>query len=196
MMFNGINNSINSSGEWTLTFMGLPTNIKVLNDTAKGPIPAPKYDTKIGSTFIKIDKTGGYTVSDNANETPQTIKIDKAAGTVSIISGKIVLTLTKKSEAVSLTSKSLAVNASESISKSTKKYTLSATTSASIKSPKVAIGTSSIELLDQIIKAIEKLGLVTPISPVGPCTPLQATPQWAQVLQIQNQIKSIKGSIS
>jgi hypothetical protein len=62
-----------------------------------------------------------------------------------------------------------------------------------MKSPQVAIGTAEVELLEQLAKLIDKLGAVAPISPVGPCTPLMATPQWPDVMAIQAKIKQITG---
>lgn len=195
-VFNGLMTNINNLGEWTVTFMGQPTNLSVLKAAASAPLPAPVYDANVGSSYMKFDKTGGYTVSDNANANPQSIKIDKAAGTITVTSGKVVLTINKATESVALTSKSVTVNASESVTETTKTHSLKASTSVSINSPKVAIGTQSIELLDQLVKLIDKLGTVIPISPIGPCAPLQSTPQWSLVLDIQSKIKSIKGSIS
>src|ERR1035437_9044786 len=64
--FNGIHTNINKDGEWVLTFKGQPTNLNILNDTPSGTIPSPQYDTNIGSSFIKFDKTGSWTTSDNA----------------------------------------------------------------------------------------------------------------------------------
>lgn len=179
--FNGLETSINESGEMIVTFKGIPTNINALKIASTKKIPDPTYDTKIGTTFYKLDKTGGFIVSDNSTskEGPQSIHIDKANGFVRVLSGKISLKLDKKLEQVSLTSKILSVNS---------------TKSASIKSPKIAIGKEGVELLDQLAQLIDAIGNIQPISPVGPCTPISATPQWVQVEAVKSKIKEITGS--
>lgn len=193
--FNGMNTSINADGEWTLMFRGQPTNLSTLNDTPSGDIPAAVYDTAVGSSFMKFDKTGSWTISDNANSNPQSIKIDKANGTVTIIAGQISLTMTKGSQAVALVCKDLSINSSNSITEITKDYALTASSSAKFNSPQIAIGHDGIELLDQLSQLVTALGTLTAISPVGPCAPLSASPTWSQVQQIQSKINQIKGSL-
>ena len=160
--FNGVETSINNNGEYTLTFKGVPTNIALLSNTPSAKIPAPTYDTSVGSTYMKFDKTGGWEISDNASGGPQNIHIDKAG-------------------------KKIETNAGT--------WSVNATTAASIKSPTVAFGKEGIELLDELSQLIDALGQVTPISPVGSCTPLMSTPQWSQVTAIQSKIKEITGSL-
>src|SRR5581483_281913 len=110
--FNGIHTNINADGEWTLTFRGLATNTSILNNSPVAALPAPTYDTTVGSSFMKFDKTGGWIVNDNATSDPQLIHIDKAAGTISVNSGKISLTMTKSSQAVNLSCVDLTINSS------------------------------------------------------------------------------------
>jgi hypothetical protein len=193
--FNGLEHSINADGEFTLTFKGQPTNLSVLDNTPSGKIAAPQYDTTIGSTFMKFDKSGGWQVSDNASSDPMSIKVDKAAGVISLAAGKVSLSMTKASEAVSLTCKTAAVNATESMMTTTKDYSVDATGTAKIKSPKIAIGTDGVELLDQLVKLIDAVAKVKPISPVGPCVPMMATAEWAAVEAIKAKITQIKGSL-
>jgi hypothetical protein len=211
--FNGINTNINADGEWTLTFKGQPTNLSVLNNTPSGPIPAPTYDTTVGSSFMKFDKTGSWTTSDNATSNPQSIFIDKANGMITTTSGQISLVMTKSAQSVVLTCQDLTINssnsitetttsytlmcqdltinASNSITETTSNYTLMANISAKFVSPKIAIGFGPVELLMQLNLLITALGLVTPI----PLTPLAATPEWPAVVQIQTQIALITGSL-
>lgn len=192
--FNGIETSINQDGEYTLTFKAVPTNAKDLDNKPSKAIPAPKYDDKIGGSFLKFDKTGSWEVNDKDKEM-QNFRIDKPKGTVEINSGKIKLTLTKKDEKVELKCKVTDIVSDDKITAKTKEFKLEASTSVKINSPKVAIGKEGIELLDQIYQAIEMLSLVTPISPIGPCTPLKSTPQWSGVSQVQQKIKEITGSL-
>jgi hypothetical protein len=193
--FNGIHTNINSDGEWTLTFKGQPTNLGQLSSVPSGPIPAPQYDTSIGGSFMKFDAQGGWTVSDFAQSDPQSILIDKAGGTITIVAGQVSLVLDKNAQSASLTCKDTTVNSSNSYTMTTGDYAVTASSTAKINSPKIAIGYSGTELLDQITQLITALGQVTPISPVGPCTPLMATAQWAQVQKIQTMINQIKGSL-
>ena len=76
----------------------------------------------------------------------------------------------------------------------TKEFLIQSSTRAYIKSPKVAIGKDGIELLDELAKLVDALGLVIPISPVGPCTSLKSSPNWPQVEAVKAKIKEITGS--
>lgn len=192
--FNGVETSINQDGEYTLTFKAVPTNAKDLDNKPSKTIPAPKYDDKIGGSFLKFDKTGSWEVNDKDKEM-QSFRIDKPKGTIEINSGKIKLTLTKKDEKVELKCKVTDIVSDDKITAKTKEFKLEASTSVKVNSPKVAIGKEGIELLDQIYQAIQMLSLVTPISPIGPCTPLKSTPQWSGVSQVQEKIKEITGSL-
>lgn len=192
--FNGLETSINKDGEMTVTFKGQPTNLSVLKSTPSKQLPEPTYNTSIGSSFYKFDKTGSYTVSDNSTSGIQSLKIDKPNGTITILSGNISLKMTKSSEAVNLISKTLNGDIADKISMQTKEFLISSSSRAFIKSPKVAIGKDGIELLDQLAQLIDALGKVQPIAPMGPCTPLVAAPNWAGVDAIKSKIKEITGS--
>jgi hypothetical protein len=178
--FNGIKTSINADGEWTLTFRGQPTNLSTLKNVPREKIAEPMYDTVVGTTYMKLDKTGSWIINDNANSDPQLIHINKTAGTITVNSGQISLVLSKTPQSVDLICKTFAMTAS---------------TSVKINSPKVAIGTEGIELLNELTQLIDALGKVIPISPVGPCTALSKTPQWPQVEQIKSKINQIKGTL-
>lgn len=191
--FNGVETSINNDGEYKLTFKAVPTNLNKLEAQPKGTLPAPVYDEKIGGSFFQFDKTGSIEINDKDKEF-QNLRIDKKEGTITINSGNIKLTMTKKEEKVELKCKVLNVTA-DNIAVKTKEYSLDAATSVKVKSSKVAIGKEGVELLDQIFQLIEMLGKVTPISPVGPCTPLISTPQWSGVVSVQSKVKEITGSL-
>jgi len=193
--FNGIQTSINVDGEWTLTFRGQPTNLAVLSNAPSNTIPIPTYNTTIGSSYMKFDKTGGWIISDNATTDPQFMHIDKVAGVITMNAGQISLSMTKASQAVQLTCQSLTINSTNTITETTTNYSMTASASAKINSPQVAIGNGGIELLDQLTQLIDALGLVMPISPIGPCTSLNAVAQWTQVLAIKAKINQIKGSL-
>jgi hypothetical protein len=194
--FNGMHTNINADGEWTLTFRGQPTNLDQLNSVPSSPISPATYDLSVGSSFMKFDKDGGWTISDNAQSNPQSIVINKPDGTITTTSGQITFIFNKEEKSVSLSCKTTTVDSSDSYSLSTQKYSVTASESAKINSPKVAIGHDGIELLNELSELIDALGEVIPISPVGPCTPLMSTPQWAQVKQVQSKINEIKGTLS
>lgn len=191
--FNGVQTTINQDGEYTMTFRGIPTNIDILAQTPSAPIPAPTYDTKVGTSFFKLDKTGSLELNDNATDGLQNLRIDKAKGFVEINAGKVSLKMTKASEEVDLTSKILKMNA---------------TTSATMNSPKIAIGGNGIELLDQITQALQDIikflnstdsththtgNLGYPTSP--PTQASQFTALGSQLQGIHDSISSIKGSL-
>ena len=193
--FNGLVTSIEDDGSYTVTFNGAATNGAALQKPPNGaPIPAPTYDPSIAGSFYGFAADGSFTVGDAAQSNPQSININKPAGTLTVTAGPVILALDKNAQSATLTTQSTVVNSSKSIAATTGTYSMKAQTSASIQSPAVAIGTSSVELLAQLAMLIDKLGAVTPISPVGPCTPLMATGQWADVMAVQAKIKSITGS--
>lgn len=193
---NGVQREINKDGEYTVTFRGIPTNASVLKDKPGNKvIPEAEYDDEVGTTYYKFDVDGGWTVSDNATQDPQTVHINKKDGEIIITSGKIELIMVKGEEATSLQTKTLDITSTDSISNTTSDWVTDASSTARLKSPKIAIGHSSTELLDQLVKLIDAIGTQTVITPVGPAAPVSASPQWAQVEQIKSAINSIRGSL-
>lgn len=193
--FNGIETRINENGEYTLTFRAIPTNIKKLDDTPAAKIATPTYDDKVGGSFFQMDKTGSLELSDKDKGSIQSLRIDKPKGTITVNSGKIKLTMTKKEEKVELKCKILDIVSDDKIDGKTKEFKLEASTFVKINSPKVAIGKEGIELLDQLSQMVEALAKVIPISPVGPCSALGASPSWPGVVSVQSKIKEITGSL-
>jgi hypothetical protein len=193
--FNGVETTINENGEYKLTFKAIPTNIKKLDEKPNKTLPKPTYDDKVGGSFFQFDKTGSIEINDKHKEGFQNVRIDKPKGTITVNSGKIKLTLTKKDEKVELKCKVLDIVSDDKINGKTKEFKLEASKSVKINSPKVAIGKEGIELLDQLFQMIEALGKVIPISPVGPCSAIGASPQWNGVVDIQGKIKEITGSL-
>jgi hypothetical protein len=145
--FNGMHTSINTKGEWTLTFKGQPTNLAQLNDAPSQPIPAPIYDLSVGGSYMKFDMNGGWTVADAALSNPQSIVINKAAGTLTLTAGAVSIAMTKSSQEIDVTAQTLNINASNSLSENTGTYSLNATTSATITSPMFTINASSTAMI-------------------------------------------------
>lgn len=193
--FNGVQTIINDLGEYSVTFKAIPTNIATLDNKPADKLPLPTYNTTVGSSFFKFDKTGSFEVSDNATDGIQNFRIDKAAGTVTTNSGKISLKLTKASEQVDLKAKITNIVSDTSITGTTQQWSMSASTFTKIKSPKVAIGKDGVELLDQLSQLIDAIGKLIAISPVGPCNALVTSPEWSGVAAVQSKIKEITGSL-
>lgn len=194
--FNGLNTSIDDEGEYTVTFKGLPTNIDKLNEPSDGnDIPAPTYDTSVGGSYYKFDQMGSWTLSDAAQSNPQSIYVNKPAGTITVSSGAVTITMDKNAQSVTVQNKDTTINSSNSIIGNTANFAMTASATAKVKSPKIAIGTDGTELLDQITKLITAIGDLTAISPVGPCAPLISAPQWSEVQQIFQAINNIKGTL-
>jgi hypothetical protein len=110
-------------------------------------------------------------------------------------SGNVILQLQKGAESVDLTAKVTTINSQNTITLITKQYKTTASTSVSIKAPKIAIGTDGTELIDQLIKLIDALALQTVITPVGPASPVNLAPQWSQILQVRTALNKIKGTL-
>jgi len=206
--FNGVHTNINADGEWTLTFKGQPTNLDQLDDTPSAQIPPPTYDTSVGGSYMKFDMAGGWTVNDAAQSDPQSIVIDKSAGTVTTKAGQISLIMNKGDQSVSLTCQSTTVNSANTYSLTTKDYSVSASSTAKVDSPKIAIGNGGTELLDQISQALMQIieFLNTTDSthmhlgnlgyPTGvPITAAQFVQLATSLQTIQSAIEGIKGSL-
>jgi hypothetical protein len=86
--FNGIHTNINIDGEWTLTFKGQPTNLSMLDNTPSAAIPPPTYDTTIGGSFMKLDKTGSWTATCG----DISLTLDKPSKTATVSANMIMLT--------------------------------------------------------------------------------------------------------
>jgi hypothetical protein len=146
--FNGIETSINEDGEWTLTFKGQPTNLDKLKNAPDQVVPAPEYDTDVGTSYMKWDKEGGFTVSDEATDGDkvQKIHIDKKNGTIDIFSGKINLNFKKDGQKVSLKNKDTTIESEDIVTTKTKKIKDEATTEVRVKTPLFVIEGDKIRL--------------------------------------------------
>lgn len=194
--FNGVENKINKDGEYRVTFKGIPTNIADLQKPSSGnDAPTPTYNTSVGGSYSEFDKTGSWTLTDSAQSKPQTIKVDKPNGKISIISGDVTVVIDKNQQLIDINTKDMKIAATNSIKQNTKEFTLDASTFTKIRSPKVAIGANGVELLNELVKLITYLGTVVVVSPVGFCSPLNSSNTWPNVLKVQQAINQIKGSL-
>lgn len=191
-MFNGIQTTITTEGEYTLTFHGLPINTPAIDILPAGvPVPAPIFNPLIDGSFLMFDKTGSFSVSDNLE---QTITIDKTGANITIESGTSSITL-NKATSIEVSSLDLTFDATKDFSVSALQIKMEATISTGIKTTQFAVGNDSFELIDGLSKLIDALGTLIVTSPVGPCSPLMAAPTWAQVELIKTQLEIFKGSL-
>lgn len=193
--FNGIEEKITPEGEYTLTFLGKPVNEALLKAPSAAPILPPIYNPVSTGSYIKFDSTGGIELADKATIFPQSILMDKGNGTLSIKSGNIELLMEKFTQAVTLTCNSFDIKSMTTITAKAFEFSVDATVAIKLKGLKVAIGSDGVELFDQLIQLIDAMAKVQVTSPVGPCTPLMATPQWVQVELIKAKLTLVKGSL-
>jgi hypothetical protein len=149
--FNGIETYINEDGEWTLTFRGLPTNKGKLDETPSEPVADPEYDKDVGTSYMKWDKEGGFTLSDEATDgdKAQKLHIDKKKGTIDVFSGKINLKFTKDGQKVELTNKETTFTTETSITFKTKTFDMEASDKTHIKTPLFVVEGDKVRLGDE-----------------------------------------------
>jgi hypothetical protein len=194
--FNGLETKIDPDGAYTVTFKGTPTTVSSLNGAAgSGKIPDPEYNENIAGSYLGFDSKGNFTVTDSGSKTEQSIKIDKSNGKTTITSGTVTLEISGSNKAISVTADDVKINGSKTFAVKSKTVSIEASDSAKLKASKVAIGYGSVELIDTLIKLIDAVGTLVVSSPVGPCSPIQTAPTWAQLIQIKTQLSSIKGSL-
>ena len=187
--YNGIETKITDDGEYRVTFKGKLLNPLDLHIPGTPILPA-QYDPVSGGSFLSIDNTGSITLNDNVS---QSIKIDKTGKATTITAGKSIAEFGPSG--YSLTAPKIAMESKLASEIKALSISLEATKDIKIKGTKVAIGNSSFELIDGLIKLIDALGALTVISPNGPCNPLQGAATWAQVAMIKSQLSVLKGSL-
>jgi hypothetical protein len=193
--FNGLETSISDSGEYKITYKGLPTNVKDLDSANGRKLPEPKYDKEVTGSYFTFKEDGSYEVSDGAESDPQSFSINKPDGNITIVSGKITITIDKKNNSTEIISPEIKVNSEKLISVETPEFSVESNKSIKLSGKKIAIGTSGTELIDSLIKIIEGIGDLTINSPVGPCSPFKSAPTWVQIESIKSKLSSIKGSL-
>lgn len=193
--FNGLKTTIDQDGAYKVLFQGTPTTVATLKSAAlNNQIPEVKYDPISAGSYLTFDKTGGFEIND-AHSKPQSIKIDKSGGRITLMSGGVTVILSKGDGSVEINSKTLNLQPNNKFMLSTKNATIEASAEIKMKSAKIAIGSGSVELLDSIIKLVDAIGALVVSSPVGPCSPVKSAPTWAQLEQIKSKLSSIKGSL-
>ena len=195
--FNGLETKIDVEGAYTVTFLGAPIN-EVGLDVPGVPILDPKYNPLTTGSFFGFDSTGGFSI-DNTKDVSLAITKTKTGGVMTITSGKSTLVMDGSSPAQStttLTTDVLTIEASMDTIINSKASLKVETLQMSLKGTQVAIGNDTIELIDGIIQLIDSIGQVTVTSPVGTCTPIMASPQWASgVIPLKVKLSTLKGSL-
>lgn len=137
--FNGVETIINGSGEYRLTYKGLPTNIDELNNPPDGtPYPAAEYDPDVGFSYYEFDSDGSYFLTDNANDDlPQSIRVDKKTGRIEIVSGKAYTILDKNDEAFYIKTKVTTFEADDEFNVKTKVTNVDSSKEVNVTSGKI-----------------------------------------------------------
>jgi len=178
-----------------MTFNGAPlTSSAISSGTVTGAIPPPVYNTLYAGSYLAFESNGSFEVSDG-HPLVQSIKIDKIGGTVTITSGTIKVTMSKKNSDLSVSAVTTKISSTKSFELKTISTSIDSVKEVKIKSAKIAIGFGSIELVDSIIKLVDAIGTLVVSSPNGPCSPANTAPTWSQLEQIKAQLSTIKGSL-
>jgi hypothetical protein len=188
--FNGIETTITAAGGYKILNKGNDTT--ALDNAIPGQPAPPETPNPLGGSFFELGDDFSITLSDGDQ---QTIKIDKSGKKTSISSGKIVIELDGNSNEIKVDATGLTANFTKKVVLNMADLEIKATSATKLNSAKVAIGNSSFELLDGLIKLIDALGTLIVISPNGPCNPLKGASTWSQVESIKSQINSLKGSL-
>jgi len=188
--FNGLDKTIYQDGQYKIAFNGLPTNDAKLNKSPDGSLPPkPEFNEEISGSYYGFDKTGSF-ISSTASDI--FLKLDKTKHFIAQV----------KSTVLEVTEAAHNIKA-DSIVRSANKYTVKTkqleaheSLKISLKATQIAIGNDQFELFDGLIQLIDAFGTLIVTSPVGTCTPLQASPSWAaQVLPLKLKMQTLKTSL-
>lgn len=193
--FNGLRTHVDEKGAYKVTFQGASTTTDSLKyASGGGVIPKPQYNPSISGSYLEIDNTGSIQFND-ASTVPQYIKIDKSGGKTSIVSGSISIELTKSSGKMTISVTDADLQVKNSLQIKTLKTSIDSSLELKMKSAKIAIGFNGVELIDSIIQIVDAIGTLVVSSPVGPCSPANSAPTWAQLEAIKTKLTTIKGSL-
>lgn len=125
--FNGLETTISDEGAWQIRYRGLPTNADILREPpSDDTLPPAEYDLEIGDSYFGVDTTGSWEIGDASSQDPQSVRIDKPKGTITITSGNITLVLDKNMESYVLTNKSTTFNSENDFNINTKETNIKA----------------------------------------------------------------------
>ena len=200
--YNGLETTIDDDGAWKLKFQGTAINAPLLKALPMGsPIPNPIYNPISSGSFMTFDKDGNFILSDASKVLPQTVKVDKPGGKISIISGNVSVIIEKLTQKITISNIDTEISSKKSFKISTLDTEISSTKSVKIKSAKIAIGFSGVELLDQIVKFMEQvsdmaMALSTEVHTGNMGYPTSPPLNASQYLKVKAQVEVLKASVS
>lgn len=196
--FNGLETQVREDGSYKVTFKGKPINAALLKIPPTGiNVPSPVYNPLITGSYFGFDANGSYVVSDGSDQFIKIFKssltratIIKSGGNMLELGGNLIKSVTsmKTDEIVLEASLNASLKANNEVTLQGLQF--------SAKALKFAIGNDQFELMDGLIQLVDAIGEVTVTSPVGTCTPIMASPQWAaKVLPLKIKMMLVKGSL-
>lgn len=192
--FNGLMTHIGEDGSYKLMFQGKSLTSDALTYSAGGTPPQAQFNSLISGTYISIDGSGNLDLNDGG-AMPQYVKVDKTNGKISITSGSIFVDLERNSGKISINSIDTEIKSSVSLKIQALNTSIDSSVDLKIKSAKIAIGFDGVELLDSIVQIVDAIGKLVVSSPVGPCSPVSTAPTWAELEAIKIKLSAIKGSL-
>lgn len=197
-VYNGLETTIDTEGAYKVTFKGAPLNDQKQVQPGTQEPSAVEYNDEIAGSFYSFDNAGNFSIDCSNNDGANSVVINKTEGMITIESGKSTINIVGGSSdgELSITTGTINTEAKEVNYKAQSTFKVEAAESISIKALNVAIGNDTIELVDGILQMIDALGKVVVTSPVGTCTPLMASPQWASgVIPLITKLNTLKGSL-
>lgn len=197
-VYNGLETTIDVEGAYKVTFQGAPLNDSEPIPPGTKELPEAEYDEEISGSYYGFDNAGNFSIDCSNDDGVNSIAINKTDGTITIESGKNTIKIVGGSSdgELIITTGALKVEAKEISFNAQSTFKVEAAESISIKALNVAIGNDTIELVDGILQIIDALGQITVTSPVGTCTPIMASPQWASgIIPLITKLNTLKGSL-
>jgi hypothetical protein len=200
-IFQGLEKQIRTDGSYKVTFNGAAVNEALLQIPPSG-VPAidPIYNPLTSGSYYGFDSNGSFIATDASTTGPQVIKINKdpASGSVILKSGQVVVEVGGNPVTGQFGAKatSVTLDALQAVNIGSKLKTNIQGTQLSLKGLQVAIGNDNVELVSALVELITELGLVIVNSPVGTCTPISTSPNWAsKVIPLQVKLQLLAGSL-
>jgi hypothetical protein len=208
----GLEQSISTKGEYTITFNGIPQNLKSLTATIDSKKIEKKFNKIKGGTTLRFIEDGSFSINDNKKDKDNkpentSITLSKPTSSISLTSLSFNrLEVNGTSSSISLASKVISLNTVDNVPKKIKdkevpssvqiksdSISVEAVKKTVIKSPQIVIGNGEVELLTLLVKFFDILSTYTLITPVGPAQPFQidAGGAWAQLKEIRDKIEAL-----
>ena len=200
-VFNGLEKQIRADGSYKVIFNGAATNAAVLSVPVTGaPIIEPIYNPVTAGSYYGFDSNGSFVITDSNPVSEQMVKIFKnqSSGSIILKSGRSLVELGGNAATgqFAASASSITLDALQSVNVSSKLKMNLKGTQLSIKGLQVAIGNDTVELVSALVELITELGQVIVTSPVGTCTPVASSPNWAaKVIPLQVKLQTLAGSL-